>query len=90
MGAAPSRSTNRTKDTMVKPLPGSDRAVLRPPRRLTDLAVGLGSVGLAVGSDGSVHVTWTGLNRFALAPQTDFYTGAAHDGFAQDAMYARR
>jgi hypothetical protein len=46
--------------------------------------------GLAVGSDGSVHVVWTGLNRFAVSPQIDFYTGALHDGYAQDAMYARR
>ena len=46
--------------------------------------------GLAVGSDGSVHVTWTGLNRFATSPQIDFYTGLPHDGYAQDAMYARR
>ena len=46
--------------------------------------------GLAVGSDGSVHVTWTGLNRLATSPQVDFYTGAPHDGYAQDAMYARR
>jgi hypothetical protein len=46
--------------------------------------------GLDVGSDGSVHVVWTGLNRFAVSPQLDAYTGAPHDGFAQDAMYARR
>jgi hypothetical protein len=46
--------------------------------------------GLAVGSDGSVHVTWTGLNRFTTSPQIDFYTGLPHDGYAQDAMYARR
>lgn len=46
--------------------------------------------GLAVGSDGSVHVTWTGLNRFVTSPQIDAYTGALHDGYAQDAMYARR
>jgi hypothetical protein len=46
--------------------------------------------GLAVGSDGSVHVTWTGLNRLATSPQVDPYTGAPHDGYAQDAMYARR
>lgn len=46
--------------------------------------------GLAVGSDGSVHVTWTGLNRFGTSPQVDFYTGGPHDGYAQDAMYARR
>lgn len=46
--------------------------------------------GLDVGSDGSVHVVWTGLNRLATSPQIDFYTGAPHDGYAQDAMYARR
>jgi hypothetical protein len=46
--------------------------------------------GLDVGTDGSVHVTWTGLNRLATSPQVDFYTGAPHDGYAQDAMYARR
>lgn len=46
--------------------------------------------GLAVGSDGSVHVTWTGLNRLVTSPQIDPYTGTRHDGYAQDAMYARR
>jgi hypothetical protein len=46
--------------------------------------------GLDVGSDGSVHVVWTGLNRFVTSPQIDPYTGAPHDGYAQDAMYARR
>jgi hypothetical protein len=46
--------------------------------------------GLAVGSDGSINVTWTGLNRFDASPQLDFYTGGPHDGYAQDAMYARR
>jgi hypothetical protein len=46
--------------------------------------------GLAVGSDDSVHVTWTGLNRLTTSPQIDVYTGALHDGYAQDAMYARR
>jgi hypothetical protein len=46
--------------------------------------------GLAVGSDGSINVTWTGLNRFDSDPQRDFYTGLPHDGFAQDAMFARR
>ncbi len=46
--------------------------------------------GLAVDSLNRVHVVWTGLNRFAVSPQTDFYTGAPHDGYAQDAMYARR
>lgn len=46
--------------------------------------------GLDVGPDGSVHVVWTGLNRFLTSPQFDVYTGAAHDGYAQDAMYSRR
>jgi hypothetical protein len=46
--------------------------------------------GLAVGADGSVNVVWTGLNRLAVSPQIDFYTGAPHDGYAQDAMFARR
>jgi hypothetical protein len=46
--------------------------------------------GLDVGSDGSVHVVWTGLNRFVTSPQVDPYTGEPHDGYAQDAMYARR
>lgn len=46
--------------------------------------------GLAVGPDGDVHVVWTGLNRFVTSPQIDFYTGERHDGYAQDAMYARR
>jgi len=46
--------------------------------------------GLAVDSLNRVHVVWTGLNRFATSPQTDAYTGAPHDGYAQDAMYARR
>ena len=46
--------------------------------------------GLAVDSSDRVHVVWTGLNRFATSPQIDFYTGEPHDGYAQDAMYARR
>ncbi|MBI2237883.1 MAG: exo-alpha-sialidase [Actinobacteria bacterium] len=46
--------------------------------------------GLAVGSDGSINVVWTGLNRLVTSPQIDFYTGALHDGYAQDAMFARR
>ena len=46
--------------------------------------------GLATGSDGSVHVVWTGLNRLEQSPQVDPYTGGLHDGYAQDAMYARR
>ena len=31
-----------------------------------------------------------GLNRLAVSPQVDAYTGAPHDGYAQDAMFARR
>lgn len=46
--------------------------------------------GLAVGSDGSVNVVWTGLNRLVTTPQIDFYTGDLHNGYAQDAMFARR
>jgi hypothetical protein len=46
--------------------------------------------GLATGSDGSINVVWTGLNRQAVSPQIDFYTGDRHDGYAQDAMFARR
>ena len=38
---------------------------------------------------GSTRV-WTGLNRLATSPQVDFYLGGEHDGYAQDAMYARR
>ena len=46
--------------------------------------------GLAVDSSGRAHVVWTGLNRFTSSPQLDPYTGGRHDGYAQDAMYARR
>lgn len=46
--------------------------------------------GLAVGSDGSINIVWTGLNQWAVSPQLDFYTGGLHDGFRQDAMFARR
>jgi len=45
--------------------------------------------GLAIDSLNRIHVVWTGLNRLAVSPQIDFYTGAEHDGYAQDAMYAR-
>lgn len=38
--------------------------------------------GLAVGPDDSINVVWTGLNRFATAPQVDFYTGDLHDAYA--------
>ncbi len=46
--------------------------------------------GLAVDSLGRAHVVWTGLNAFATSPQLDPYTGDRHDGYRQDAMYARR
>jgi len=46
--------------------------------------------GLAVDSLGRAHVVWTGLNRAATSQQLDPYVGGPHDGFAQDAMYARR
>jgi hypothetical protein len=46
--------------------------------------------GLAVDSLDRVHVTWTGLNRLEQSTQRDPYTGGPHDGYAQDAMYARR
>jgi hypothetical protein len=46
--------------------------------------------GLAVDSSNRVHVVWTGLNRFEQSTQIDPYTGGLHDGYAQDAMYARR
>ena len=45
--------------------------------------------GLAVGTDDTIHIVWTGLNRLATSPQVDPYTGAPHDGYAQDAMYAQ-
>jgi hypothetical protein len=46
--------------------------------------------GLAVDSLDRVHVVWTGLNRFDTSLQIDPYTGGRHDGYVQDAMYARR
>jgi hypothetical protein len=46
--------------------------------------------GLAVGSDGSINVVWTGLNAFVTSPQVDFYTGNLRQGYRQDAMFARR
>jgi hypothetical protein len=46
--------------------------------------------GLQVGSDDSVHIVWTGLNREATSPQIDPYTGEQVTAYAQDAMYARR
>jgi hypothetical protein len=46
--------------------------------------------GLQVGPDNSVHITWTGLNRLVTSPQVDPYTGDQVEGYAQDAMYARR
>jgi hypothetical protein len=46
--------------------------------------------GLAVGSDNRINVVWTGLNRLVVSPQVDPYTGGLHNGYAQDAMFARR
>jgi hypothetical protein len=46
--------------------------------------------GLAVDSLDRVHVVWTGLNRLDASLQRDPYTGGPHDGYVQDAMYARR
>jgi hypothetical protein len=46
--------------------------------------------GLAVDSLDRVHVVWTGLNRFDHSTQRDPYVGGPHDGYVQDAMYARR
>ena len=46
--------------------------------------------GLAVGPDGSINVVWTGLNQRAVSIQADGYTGELHDGYVQDAMFARR
>jgi hypothetical protein len=46
--------------------------------------------GLAVGSDDSINVVWTGLNTWVTTPQVDFYTGELHQGYRQDAMFARR
>ena len=46
--------------------------------------------GLAVDAMGRAHVVWTGLNRRVTSPQADPYVGGLHDGYAQDAMYARR
>jgi hypothetical protein len=46
--------------------------------------------GLAVDSLNRVHVVWTGLNRRDASLQRDPYTGGPHDGYVQDAMYARR
>ena len=30
------------------------------------------------------------MNRWSVSPQIDAYTGRPHDGYAQDAMFARR
>jgi hypothetical protein len=46
--------------------------------------------GLAVGPDDSINVVWTGLNALVTSPQVDFYTGQPHQGYRQDAMFARR
>jgi hypothetical protein len=56
-----------------------------------DCSVFIGDyTGLAVGPDGRANVVWTGLNRFVTSPQIDPYTGRRHDGYASDAMFARR
>jgi hypothetical protein len=56
-----------------------------------DCSVFIGDyTGLAVGSDGAVNVVWTGMNRWETSPQVDRYTGAPHQGYTQDAMFARR
>ena len=46
--------------------------------------------GLAVGSDDSVNIVWTGLNALVTTPQLDWVTGELHQGYRQDAMFARR
>ena len=46
--------------------------------------------GMAVGPDDSINVVWTGLNALVTSPQIDFYTGQPHQGYRQDAMFARR
>lgn len=46
--------------------------------------------GLAVGSDNSINVVWTGLNQEATSAQVDFYTGEFWTAYRQDAMFARR
>jgi hypothetical protein len=46
--------------------------------------------GLQVDNASRAHITWTGLNRLETSPQIDPYTGELHDGYVQDAMYARR
>ena len=46
--------------------------------------------GMAVGPDDSINVVWTGLNALVTTPQIDFYTGQPHQGYRQDAMFARR
>jgi hypothetical protein len=56
-----------------------------------DCSVFIGDyTGLAVGSDGAANVVWTGQDRWATSPQLDPYTGERHDGYAQDALFARR
>ena len=45
--------------------------------------------GLAVDSADRVHVVWTGLNRFDQ-PSNGPLHRRPHDGYVQDAMYARR
>jgi BNR/Asp-box repeat len=56
-----------------------------------DCSVFIGDyTGLAVGPDGRANVVWTGQDRWATSPQLDPYTGERHDGYAQDALFARR
>jgi len=45
---------------------------------------------LDIGADGSINVVWTGFNQLATSPQFDPFTGQAHVGYRQDAMFARR
>ena len=70
----------------------SATAIRRSRHRSKDCNVFHGDyTGLAVGPHRSiVNVVWTGLNRLATSPQLDPYTGEPHQGYAQDAMYARR
>jgi hypothetical protein len=71
------------------PMPYSDRPITDAEGKDCNVFHG-DYTGLATDSLGRVHVVWTGLNRLVTTPQIDPYTGARHDGYAQDAMYARR
>ena len=46
--------------------------------------------GLAVGSDDSINVVWTGLTGSRPRPRSTPTRAQPHDGYAQDAMFARR